>query len=363
MSVRFFLVHPTNFEKWCWENSIGEPGIAGSETSTVEMSWRLAKAGHEVVVYAPLPDNCLSGSVWRNTTWYRLEEIDFSQPGVWVIYRKPSMFDEFPEHHPNQQLWLLSQDFSYVWTAQQLEKLDRFMALSQVHADWVITQHPELATKMMVTANGVKVDLIEEIERENPNIERNFKKIVYASSPDRGLEYLLRIFKRAHEREPDLTLHIFYGFDNIDKLKDDQWRKYKAYILGLADQPGVFIRGRVPQRQLYTELLGAGMMCYPSTFWETGFISGQESQACGAIPVITPLWAQGEVVKHGVFIEGDPYHDKLVQARFSYELVRLAQRPDIQEEIRAEMMPEARARCDWNTQIPIWTKEAERGLQ
>jgi glycosyltransferase involved in cell wall biosynthesis len=259
----------------------------------------------------------------------------------------------------------MSQDWDYTtaWTPERFLKLDRFMAVTKQHGEWISNKYPELAPKMLITANCVKVDLIEEIERKNPDIERDPKKIIYASSPDRGLEYLLRIFKRAHEREPSLTLHIFYGFDNIDKIPNDNWRKYKQYILGLADQSGVFVRGRISQNRLYREWLSAGMLCYPSTFWETGFITGQEAQCCGAIPVINPVWGQGEVVRHGVFIEGDPYHDTLVQARFAYELVRLAREPDLQEEIRAEMVPEARKRCDWENQVGVWVREAEQGLQ
>jgi glycosyltransferase involved in cell wall biosynthesis len=357
--MKFILVHPKNFEPWDWRNSI-ETGIGGSETSVVEMAWRLAAAGHEVIVYAPVPPDC--PYLWRDTTWIPLEDINFTLDGVWVIYRDPKLLDNFPEHHPDQQLWLLSQDWAYTWTEGQLAKLDRFMVLSKAHGDWIAKQNDILAAKMLYTANGVKVDLITEIEADFSE-KRDPAKMIYASSPDRGLEYLLKIFKRAHEREPSLSLHIFYGFDNIDKLKDGHWPKYKDYILNLADQPGVFMRGRISQNQLYREWLSAGICCYPSTFWETGYITGMEAQCLGAIPVINPVWGQGEVVKHGVFIEGDPYHDPLIQARFSYELVRLAREPDLQDEIRAEMMPEARARCDWDTQPPIWVREAERGLQ
>src|SRR5215472_926872 len=122
--MRFILRHGKNFEPWNWENSI-ETGIGGSETSVVEMAWRLAAHGHEVIVYAPLPEG--SPHTWRNTTWLPLEETDVTTAGVWVIYREPKLLDDFPEHHPGQQLWLISQDWAYEWTEDQLAKLDRFM--------------------------------------------------------------------------------------------------------------------------------------------------------------------------------------------------------------------------------------------
>src|SRR5215472_13520081 len=137
--MRFVLIHRKNFEKWSWVNSV-ETGIGGSETSFCEMAWRLASHGHEVICYAPLPDGYSSPCTWRNTTWFNLEEVDFSLPGVWVIYREPQLLDNFSDGHPDQQLWLISQDWAYVWESVQLEKLDRFMVLSKPHGDWISQQ-------------------------------------------------------------------------------------------------------------------------------------------------------------------------------------------------------------------------------
>ena len=44
----FYLYSPVAFEKWDWRNSV-EKGIGGSETSHVEMAWRLVARGHKVL--------------------------------------------------------------------------------------------------------------------------------------------------------------------------------------------------------------------------------------------------------------------------------------------------------------------------
>ena len=43
----FYLYSPVCFEKWDWRSSV-KTGIGGSETSHVEMAWRLAARGHKV---------------------------------------------------------------------------------------------------------------------------------------------------------------------------------------------------------------------------------------------------------------------------------------------------------------------------
>src|SRR5215831_2482688 len=99
--MRFLFFSPMSFEKWSWRNSV-EQGIGGSETSHVEMAWRLARRGHEVISYVPLPDDIPSGTEWRGTRWYRCEEVDWSQSGVWVIYRNPEAADNFPRPRADQ---------------------------------------------------------------------------------------------------------------------------------------------------------------------------------------------------------------------------------------------------------------------
>src|SRR3990167_1047237 len=49
----FYFYSPVAFEKWDFRNSI-ETGIGGSETSHVEMAWRLARRGHKAVTHPPI---------------------------------------------------------------------------------------------------------------------------------------------------------------------------------------------------------------------------------------------------------------------------------------------------------------------
>jgi glycosyltransferase involved in cell wall biosynthesis len=354
--MRIHLYSPVHFEKWDWRNSI-EKGIGGSETAATEMAWRLARRGHQVTSYAPIPDDC--PTPWRDTDWRRLEDADFYAPGLWVVFRDATCLDALPKT-AGQEVWLVCQDEVPVGlTAERAAKIDRVLAYCQWHKRHMERHLPDVRGKVCVTSNGLKLDLIRQVESE-PTPPRNPKRLMYASSPDRGLLPLLRIFRRAREFVPDLELHCFYGLNNIEKLIEyrPQFSHYKAFVADLKrelDQPGVNWHGRVSQVELYREWLKSGIWCYPcSGFSETSAITCMEAQALGAIPITCPRAALGENVRHGVFIEGDAHGDPLTRARYVAEIVRLCWYPQAQEDIRREMMPEARARFTWERRVDQW---------
>ena len=356
--MRFIFYSPVNFEDWDWRNSV-ERGIGGSETSHVEMAWRLARRGHEVLSYAPIPPDC--PGEWRGTFWKRYEEADFTQDGIWIIYRHPEILDQFGPRRPEQPRWLMCQDTWYPSLSEaRASKLDRVMPLCLDHLAHLDKAHPFLGEKLWVTSNGVKVDLVRELEKKKLP-PRNPTKLIYASSPDRGLLVLLDIFKRAKELVPDLTLSVFYGLNNIEKFleRGDVWAKshfagFKEKFAKLIDQPGVSWRGRVSQVELYREWLGSGIWCYPTDFTETSCITCMEAQALGAIPITRPLWALTDNVRHGIWLDGSPAQDPLVRARYVGEIYRLATDLALQDRLRGPMMAWARSYHNWERWVDQW---------
>jgi len=184
---------------------------------------------------------------------------------------------------------------------------------------------------------------------------RNPRKIIFASSPDRGLLPLLKIFRKARQWVHDLELVIAYGFDNMEKIiasnpPTNQWKLIYDEAMREMKQPGVTHLGRIGQKRLYQEKLSCGMSAHPTLFTETGFISGIEEMALGAIPIISPTWAAGDYCLHGIWIFGDP-EDPLTQARYVGEIYKLASNVGLQEQIRADMMPWARSTFNWERYI------------
>src|SRR6185436_11351774 len=347
-NLNFFFYNPVFFEQWDYRSSIIR-GVGGSETSAVEMAWRLARRGHKVTSYAPIPDDC--PGEWRGTVWKPLESADFTQKGIWIIYRDASCLTQMDKQE-GQTVWLMCQDeIARGVTEETAPKIDKVLALCEWHKRHMELNLPLLKGKIVVTSNGVKTDLL----RSVPAQDRNSHRLMYASSPDRGLQTLLRIFPRVREFVSDAELHIFYGFNNIEKLKDRYpWMgEVQKSIEGQLEQRGIHWHGRVNQNELYREWMKSAIWCYPTNFHETSCITSMEAQALGAIPICSPRAALAENVLNGVFIQGDP-NDQLIRAYFVGEIVALMNNPNAQEEIRGRMMVEARSRHCWERVVDQW---------
>jgi glycosyltransferase involved in cell wall biosynthesis len=361
----FYSAPHSAFKPWDWRAI--ESGIGGSETSHIELARRLHRRGHVIVNYAP----CLEQAVDElGLTWTPAERADWSLTGTWIIYRVPEAADHFgsPEEQQacGQKLWLVCQDVDYpTFTPERAARFDGIAALSHAHATYLQAKrgYPNIG----ISSNGIASDRMARLTERR----RHPRRLIYSSSPDRGLAELLAIFRRLREFVPDAELRIFYGFDNIDiaierwiartgRADSHPWKKAKEEILAAARQPGVTWRGRVGQTELWQEFLEAGVWCYPTWFAETSCTSSMEAQALGAIPVTRPWWPLGENVQHGVLLEGDP-SDPLVQARYVQQIRALMLDPARQDAIRAEMMPWARAYFDWELvadQLEEWARGA-----
>ena len=345
----------TNFlEPWDYTNPDGQ-GIGGSETAAIELAWRMAKMGHDVISYAPVP---WSGErVWRDSLWAHFRYCDFKRPGIWILFRNPDMLDCFKEEHPDQALLLSAQDTYYpTATKERYAKLDRYICLCRDHADNVASMWPCLDGKIVISRNGIKSEALQTIlDEEAP---RNPKKIIYCSSPDRGLKNAAIVFGRAREYRPDLELHAFYGWNNVETgiMQNGEGAKYYWGRLKddvdffTKDKPGIILHGRVPQPELHRHMATAGIWLYPTIFSETGCITNMECQALGAIPITNPIWALRDYCEAGFHIQGDVDRDALVRQRYVGELLRLTSDEGIrfQEAIREKMIPQALERFSWD---------------
>jgi glycosyltransferase involved in cell wall biosynthesis len=363
--LNFTFYSSRTFEHWDWTTPL-EVGIGGSETSHAEMAQRLAKRGHHVFSFAPIGKE---GTYFDGVYWYASEEVakqvNHPEPDqIFVIYREPAMADMLPECVPS---WLVCQDVAYkTMTPARAAKFTRIIALCEDHANHLRVLWPFASDKVCVSSNGIRSDRIRSLYEERPcpdGWERNPKRLMYASSPDRGLSTLLDIFGRLREIVSDVELHVFYGFNNLEKCANqfpnqpERGRQIFAENQRLVEAlkaPGIIHHGRIGQRAMIDEWLQSGIWCHPSEFTETSCITCMDAQACGAIPVTTPIWAIGENVQHGVMIEGFPKQDPLTRARYVNELVKLVQDPERQYDIRFEMMPWALQHFNWENFVTQW---------
>lgn len=387
--TKFVFVSERTFEPWDWTNP-DRVGIGGSETSHIEMAQRLARRGNEVVSFAPLETDG-RGEGYRvngsdveadsftdpaGVVWYPVEHFEnyvYQYPNaVFVIYRAPRLVDLLPA---GAIAWLICQDVDYTspqneLTEERALRFTRIVALCREHAGYLARRLPAAAwvspavPRICVSSNGIKSEYIQKLLANPP--ERNPMRLIYASSPDRGLENLLQIFARVREIVPAAELHVCYGFDNIEKviaragLNSGVARMYQRLSAALK-APGVFHYGRLGQVELLGEWFKSSIWCHPSNFTETSCITCMDAQACGAVPVTRPIWAVGENVADGVFIEGDATNE-LIRARYVFQVAELLLNPAIAAEHRETMMPKALARFGWERWVDQWISWAQADL-
>lgn len=324
-----------------WSPETIETGLGGSETYHIELAIRLARRGHTVVSFNDTPQSkYVDGVEWRD-----LSKLDFRLPGVWIVQRDPAFIQRFAQRS-TQRYWYVFHDFDHPEaTLDTLSKYNRSLSLCNTHHEFFSAS--KAPARITLSASGIASDRMALL----PEVERNPLRLIYSSTPERGLEAVLQSFSRARDLVPGLELHCFYGWEGFDlRMPLDatgDMRRMKASIENLLTQPGVTFHGKVGQTELWTEFLKSGIWVYQTQYMETFCISACEAQALGAVPIFNPIWALRDNVQHGIALVGNCWKDRLVQTRFAYEMARLAMAPAIQEQIRKEMMPWARAKFDW----------------
>lgn len=110
------------------------------------------------------------------------------------------------------------------------------------------------------------------------------KQCLYASSPDRGLDTLERIWPSVVEQHPDAHLYVTYG--------------------GQIDAPNTTC-GEFSEDEMNDLFATSEFWLHPCSGGEMFCITGKKAQVAGCIPVIIPTMALAETVKIGLFAEDE----------------------------------------------------------
>ena len=328
-------------------------GIGGSETAHIETHNHLEHLGVYPQSYAPIDE--VPSSEWGETGqswsgWSESSEVPLDKPAILINYRSYELYDK--EFHPGIKNWFIAQDCDYPWTEERLAKIDRYITLCTDHSKFTLAKYPSLRGKVFQSSNGVRAAFIKNLWADPP--VRDSQQIIYASSPDRGLLFLLEHFWRIREQVPDAVLKVAYGFENTNKIiqlmggKSAYHEGFRDRVLSLLSQPGVKWLGRLPQDKLYEEWFKSNIWAYPCSFAETSCITCMDAQACGASPITNDLWALRDNVnqKFAPLLPGQPQDDPLLRSYFLQEIISQLKKP-MKLEKRIKMADAALEKFDW----------------
>ena len=147
-------------------------------------------------------------------------------------------------------------------------------------------------------------------------------KVIYASSYDRGLQHLLKMWPKIIEKYPDATLDIYYGWNLfLTAYRNNPERMdWKDRMDKQMEQKGITNHGRVGQPDLKKAREKCGIWAYTTDFDEINCITALECQRDGCVPCVINRAALKETVGSGVRIEGAIY-DPEVQEEYLKELL------------------------------------------
>jgi glycosyltransferase involved in cell wall biosynthesis len=181
-------------------------------------------------------------------------------------------------------------------------------------------------------------------------------KMLYASSYDRGLEHLLRMWPQLKAKIPTAELHIAYGWDMFLKgyANNPEMMKWKDKIEKLMEQSGITHHGRVSKSKLDEITANCDLWVYPTHFQETNCITALRSQSLGCVPVTMNLAALQDTVFSGIKIDGD-IEDQETKDLYLKELTALAKDPKRLAEEKVKAIEGAKA-YSWDKISTEWTK-------
>lgn len=252
--------------------------LGGSETALVQMAKELkALTGRRVIVFNMREKDLVAESGVEYISTRKMNEyMSKFKPYVNIAWRHNIRVT-------NARTYLWCHDL-VTGSVEAKRNFDKILCLSSFHKEYVKGKQGVPDNEIVVTRNGITPDkFIFDRPAKNPN------KLVFMSSPDRGLDRAMLVCDEVRRDFPDIELHVYYGFDNLykyglgplaDRLKEMA-----------AERPYVKLHGFTEQAQMYREVADAAIWIHPCNFIETFCITALEMLALGVYPVTRRLGA------------------------------------------------------------------------
>lgn len=296
----FVMYTGPGWEKWSPKSL--DSGIGGSETCAIYVCKEFAKRGYKTILYG---DPGTDAGVYDGVEYRDHSEFNPSAPmDILISSRRPDLF-QFPVNARKKicwvhDIWVHPDPNAYIFQ----DKIDKFFVLSPWHQKFFCDHHRLPISKTYLTRDGI------DLSRFAGQVNRVRGRMVYSSSPDRGLDVLLDCIPLIRQNVPEAHLKVFYGFDNwklaIQSRNNPHEIAWMKRIEAQLHQPGVEYVGRIGQKELAHEFMQAELWAYPTAFTETFCITACEAMAAG-VPVVTSNLAALSTtvgIDGGVLIDG-----------------------------------------------------------
>lgn len=281
--------------------------MGGSEEAVYYLSIELAKIGYNVEIFTDLSDIDKGRKfIYTNgyVVWNHLNNMDINEYCYVFIAWRYSISLSLSKSANKRYLWLHDLVPSSTLPTSFFDIFDGIFVQSQFHKFFIennmknnnrsatnlininnrISNQSLETSKIFIVPNGIIITN----DLDGPNHNNIF---IYGSAPNRGLEYVLRSWKRIKINIPSAILKIYYGFtDSVIKsmkesMGETQFSVWYEDIQNLLQQDGVEYIGSVNHYDLTIAYRESGFLLYPTTYPETGCITVLRAMSCGCIPI------------------------------------------------------------------------------
>ena len=330
--------------------------LGGAEAALIHVSRGLAEHGHDVTVFHGDCPRERDYDVQREHpefkhSPYRWKQADMYNPRE--CYDALILWDDSSicQYDPCAHAVILS---AHCNTQPHLRDHYR-ISWSVMGSEW---QRKVLCQQYRILSIGRSetIHLGVDLSRYEEDIEAIPNRIIYCSSPDRGLHHLLRIWPQVREQIPDAELHTFYSFGGFERNK---WRmdKYASTwweVRSHLDQPGVVNHGPIGKQALAREQKKAALLAYPSDLYVDGETFGMvvlECMAAGVPTLISDAASLPGVYGDAAAILPRPIEDE----HWIAAIVRLLTEKDLRQTYIERGLEFAREHT-WDKAVEAWDK-------
>ncbi len=301
-------------------------GLTGTDLATVMISKELHKLDNEVSLFTIHTDSNATLGLWEGINLYHYKDrftiIDNSFDAVISINEPDSIRDLNTSAF--KICWEFLNDFNFckegfdnlidLWLSPSKMLLDHLVKLGNFNKD-----------KWRVLPLGCDPSLYE--DRRIPG------RVIWMSSADRGLHWLIQEWSAIKKAVPNATLRIFYnfGFENLINA-EPQTHNYNPSILEMAQRLryiresikklkplGVEHLGSTSRVDLAREVSEASVLAYCTdtvSFSEGFSVSTLENLAGFTVPIVSDVDCLGSVYKDsGAVVVKSPIRDNLDEFR------------------------------------------------
>ena len=297
--VKKRLVFVVNGGFTTWKGSdIEKRGMGGSETFIVEISKYIRQMGDydEVVVFC----NCEEREEYRKVMYRPLIEYnayleEFEVESV-VVSRYPEYLPVLYSHGNVKSVYLILHDLipeGEIITRDV--KLKKIFLLSDYHCSFFNNMFPILSDLTEKFEYGIDVEKFLVSEKTATKKVKN--RFIYSSFANRGLLYLLEMWRDIRKVLEDATLFVHCDVENawLNKICREDMSQIKSLLYDLRDE-GVVYKGWTSKKELSESWGEASVWFYPTTFLETFCLTALEAAVSKTLAVSFPIGSLVETI-------------------------------------------------------------------